>query len=309
MVLINQKDCITSRKNLGLSDCVIQEGRLTGFMIVPKGWSMNLLTDTFNLLYVNEQIQLGNFVPVLGAIEATNGTPEATTEEYQGGVKSVVRNGLPEYTFKYLKGGWKFASALYTYNSFQAFDVLFVFSSGAIAGATNGTVLNGFNLGMLNSGTYMFTDGSTSASVTVSMQLIDEVQFNRDVAILEADSLDFKVNSDINPITDIVITARADASDAKVYFKPVFEVNRATTLGGIAIANLRSTINGVVDVITAASLSYNATTKEYQYTPTAVLAATNTVIVELYDEVEAVSCAKIGAKYYKGISNTAVTVA
>jgi len=309
MVLINQKDCLVSRKNLGLSDCIIQEGRLTGFMIVPKGWAIDLTSDTFDLAYVNEQIQLGNFVPVLGAVEATNGTPEATTEEYQGGVKSVVRNGLPEYSFKYLKGGWKFASALYTYNSFQAFDILFVFSSGAIAGATNGTTFSGFELGMLNSGTYMFTDGSTSASVTVSMQLINEVQFNRDVAILEAGSLDFKVNQDINPITDIVITARADASDAKVYFKPVFEMNRATTLGGIAIANLRSTVNGVVDVITAASLSYNATTKEYQYTPTAVLVAANTVIVELYDTVNAVSCAKIGTKFYKGISNTAVTVA
>ena len=309
MVLINQKDCLISRKNLGLSDCIIQEGLLTGFMIVPKGWAINLTTDTFDLAYVNEQIQLGNFVPVLGAIEATNGTPEATTEEYQGGVKSVVRNGLPEYSFKYLKGGWKFASALYTYNSFQAFDLLFVFSSGAIAGATNGTTFSGFELGMLNTGTYMFTDGSTSASVTVSMQLINEVQFNRDVAILEANSLDFKVNQDINPVTDIVITARADASDSKVYFKPVFEMNRATTLGGIAIANLRSTVNGVVNTITAASLSYNATTKEYSYTPTGALVVAQTVIVELYDTVNAVSCAKIGTKFYKGISNTAVTVA
>jgi hypothetical protein len=309
MVLINQKDCLISRKNLGLSDCIIQEGRLTGFIIVPKGWAINLTTDMFDLAYVNEQIQLGNFVPVLGAIEATNGTPEATTEEYQGGVKSVVRNGLPEYTFKYLKGGWKFASALYTYNSFQAFDVLFVFSSGAIAGATNGTTFSGFDLGMLNSGTYMFTDGATSASVTVSMQLINETQFNRDVAILDAGVLDFKVNVDISPITDVVITARADASEAKVYFKPVFETNQATTLGGIAIANLRSTVNGVVDTITVASLSYNATTKEYQYTPTAVLAAANTVTVELYDTVEGVSCAKIGTKFYKGISNSAVTVA
>lgn len=310
MVLGNQKDCITSRKNLGLSDCIIQEGRLTGFIIVPKGWAINLETDTFNLAYVNEQIQLSNFVPVLGAIEATNGTPEATTEEYQGGVKSVVRNGLPEYTFKYLKGGWKFASALYTYNSFQAFDILFVFSSGAIAGATNGTVFNGFNLGMLNSGTYMFTDGSVSASVSVSMQLIDEVQFNRDVYLIDSSVLDFKVNSDINPITDIVITARADASDAKVYFKAGFESNQATPLGGITIANLRSTVNGVVgDVITAASLTYSATTKEWSYTPTAVLVATNPVIVELYDTVEGVSCTKIGTRFYKGISNTAVTVA
>lgn len=309
MVLINQKDCLVSRKNLGLSDCIIQEGRLTGFIIVPKGWAIDLILDTFNLLYVNAQIQLGNFIPILGAIEATNGTPEATPEEYQGGIKSIARNGLPEYSFKYLKGGWKFASALYTYNSFQAFDVLFVFSSGAIAGATNGTTFSGFDLGMLNSGTYMFTDGATSASVTVSMQLLNETQFNRDVAILDSGSLDFKVNTDVSPITDIVITARADASEAKVYFKPVFEMNRATTLGGLAIANLRSTVNGVVDTITAASLSYNAITKEYQYTPTTVLIVGSTVIVELYDTVTAVSAGKIGTKFYKGISNTAVTVA
>ncbi len=309
MVLINQKDCLISRKNLGLSDCLIQEGILTGFIITPKGWSINLTSDTFNLIYVNQQIQLGNFIPVLGAIEATNGTPEPTTEEYQGGIKSVVRNGLPEYTFKFIKGGWKFASALYTYNSFQAFDVLFVFASGAIAGATNGTNFSAFELGMLNSGTYMFTDGSTSASVTVSMQLINESQFNRDAAVLDASSLDFKVNTDISPVTDIVITARADVSDSKIYFKPVFETNQSTTLGGIAIANLRVTVSGVANTITALSLSYNASTKEWAFTPTGSLTTSTPIVVELYDAVNSVSAAKIGNRYYKGISESVMPVA
>ena len=285
-----------------MSDCVIQEGILSGFIIVPKGWAIDLTTDTFNLAYVNEQIQLGNFVPVLGAVEATNNTPEATTEEYNGGIKSVVRNGLPEYTFKYRKGGWKFASALYTYNSFQAFDILFTFYSGAIAGATNGTTFSAFDLGMLNSGSYMFTTGSENSSVTVTMQLINETQFNRDVAILTDAVLDFKVNTDISPLTDIVITGRADVSDAKVYFKPVFETNQATTLGGIAITNLRVFVNGVVDTITALSLSYNAITKEWSFTPTATLTISTPVIVELYDTVNAVSAAKIGTKYYRGAS-------
>lgn len=309
MVLINQKDCVISRKNLGLSDCIIQEGRLTGFIIVPKGWAIDLTTDSFNLVYVNEQIQLGNFVPVLGAIEATNGTPEATTEEYQGGVKSVVRNGLPEYTFKYLKGGWKFASALYTYNSFQAFDILFVFSSGAIAGATNGTTFSGFDLGMLNSGTYMFTDGSTSSSVSVSMQLINETQFNRDVALLDASVLDFKVNTDISPITDILITGRADVSDNKVYFKPVFETNQSTGLGGIATTNLRVFVNGAVGTITALSLVYNAITKEWAFALSTPLVLADKVVIELYDTVNSVSTAKIGTKYYSGISPEIIAVA
>lgn len=307
-VLINQKDCLTVRKNLGLSDCLTQEGRLTGVILTPVGWAINLETETFDKAYVEEQIQLGNFIPILGAVEATNSTPEATTEEYQGGVKSVVRNGLPEFSLKYLKG-WKFANALHTYNSFQSYDVLMVFSSGAIAGATNGTEFTAFSLGMLNTSTYNFSDGSVSASVMLMMQLTDEVQYNQNTAVLDPSVLDFKVNSDISPITDIKLIARADASDAKVYFKAYFNTNLSDPLGGIAIANLRSLVNGSVDTITAASLSYNSLTQEWSYTPTAVLTAGNTVVVQLYDSVNVVDVAKIGTRFYKGTSNTAVTVA
>lgn len=308
-ILLNQRDCLTSRNNLGLPDCIVEVGIPKGFIIVPKGWSLNLTTGTFDLAYVNDQIQQGNFVPVLGAVEFTNSTPEPTTEEYQGGVMSVVRNGLPQFAFKFIKGGWKFASALYSYNSQQAFDILLVFANGAVAGATNGTSITGFDLGMLNTGTYMFTDGAASGHVTVTMQLIDADQYNSNVAILTADVLDFKPNTDLFPITDIVLTARADASDAKVYFKAKFKMNTATTLGGIAIANLKSIVNGVTDTITPLSLSYNSVTDEYSYTPTAVLVATNTVVVQLYDTVNAIDTAKIGTKYYKGKSNTAITVA
>lgn len=308
MVLINQRNCLINRKNLGLPDCIIQEGRLTGKILVPKGWAINLETDSFNKEYVDEQIQLGNFIPILGAVEATNNTPEATTEEYQGGVMSVVRNGLPQYTFKYLRN-WKFASALASYNSFQAYDVLFVFSSGAIAGATNGTSFTGFDLGMLNSNTYMFTDGNASASISTSIQLINETQFNQDVAILDASVLDFRVNTDLFPITDIVITGRADVSEGKVFFKAKFEMNQAQSLGGIAIANLRSLVSGVADVIQAGTLSYDALTDEWSYEPTATLTTSTPVVVQLYDSVNSVDVTKIGARFYKGASASITPVA
>lgn len=308
MVLINQRDCVTTRKNLGLPDCVIQEGRLTGKILVPKGWSINLSTDTFDKDYVNDQIQLGNFIPILGAVEAVNNTPEATTEEYQGGIKSVVRNGLPEYTFKYLRN-WMFANALSTYNSFQAYDVLFVFSSGAIAGATNGTSFTGFDLGMLNSGTYMFTDGSASASVSTTIQLVDENQFNTSVALLDASVLDFKVNTDIFPITDINITGRADVSDGKVYFKPTFAMNGSSTLGGLAIANLRCTIGGVADTIQTGTLAYDATTKEWEFEPTSSFTTSSSIVVQLYDATNSVAVAKIGSRYYKGATSAITPVA
>lgn len=309
MVNINQRNCLTSRKNLGLPDCVVEVGIPRGFIIVPKGWGIDLSTDSFDKAYVDEQIQLGNFIPVLGAVEFTNNTPEPTTEEYQGGIMSVVRNGLPQLAFKFIKGGWKYASALYSYNSQQAYDVLLAFGNGAIAGASNGTQFTGFDLGMLNTGTFMFTDGNATNSVTVSMQLIDADQYNLNVAVLTPDVLDFKVNTDLQPITDIVITGRADASENKVYFKAKFEMNQSSNLGGIAIANLRSLVNGTVDTITALSLSYDSLTEEWSYTPTATLVASDKVVVQLYDSSVPVAVAKIGNRFYKGASAEITTVA
>ena len=308
-ILINQKDCLVSRKNLGLSDCIIQEGRLTGFIIVPKSWSLDLVTDAFDLDYVNNQIQLGNFVPVLQAVEAANQTPEATIEEYPGGIKTVVRNGLPEYMFKFVKGGWKWVSALYTYNSFQAFDVLLVFSTGAIAGASNGTNFTGFDLGMLNNGTYMFTDGSVNSFVQVHIQLTNEVQFNRDVALLDSSVLGFNANFDLSPITDISIVGRANVTDAKVYFKAVFDMNKSTQLLGIAQSNIQSYKDGIIDPITALSFTYDTITKEYSFSPTATFTTTDNFVVTLYDSVTSTNVAIIGTKFYKGQSPTIVPIA
>lgn len=303
-VLINQKDCLVSRKNLGIPDCIVEVGIPRGFIIVPKGWSINLESATFDKAYVDDQIQQGNFVPVMGAVEFTNNTPEPTTEEAQGGILTVVRNGLPQFAFKFWKGGWRFASALYSYNSQQAFDLLLAFENGAIAGATNGTVFSGFDMGMLNSGTYMFTDGNTQSSVTVSMQLVNQDQYNRDVAILTPDVLDFNVTSDLFPITDIVMTGTAAAA-GDVIVSASFDMNQAVVLGGIASSNLRLTINGVVDVITG--VTYDSVTKTYSVTPTTALVASDSVVVQLYDSVNAVDVAKIGTKYYKG-ATPAITV-
>ena len=134
MVLINQKNCGTTIKNLGVADCIINNGRITGMIPVSPSWSIDIETDTFDATDANDLIQQGTFIPVVGAVEVVNGTPDATTEEYQGGIMSVVRNGLPMFTFKFLKG-WAYARALYSMNSFQSYKLLLVFEDGSIAGS------------------------------------------------------------------------------------------------------------------------------------------------------------------------------
>lgn len=307
MVLINQKNCNTSIQNLGVADCIINNGRITGMIAVDPAWGIDTESGTFDAAVVNELIQDGTFIPITGAVEVVNGTPEATTEEYQGGVMSVVRNGLPMFTFKFLKG-WSYARALFSMNSFQSYKLLLVFEDGSIAGAIDGTTFSGYALGMLNTNTYFHTDGATSGYVNTVVQLTSTDEYNLNTAVLDRSTTGFDANK-LFPITDIVISGRADVSENKVYFKANFATNQASTLGGIAIANLRSTVSGAVDTIVALSLSYNAITDEYSYTPTATLSVSTPVVVQLYDTVNVIDVAKIGLKFYKGVSKSITPVA
>ena len=307
MVLINQKNCEKSVKNLGVPDCILQNGRITGMIATDPSWSIPISSGTLTLAIVNDLIQDGTFIPVLGSVECVNGTPESVTEEYQGGIMSVVRNGLPMFTYKFLKG-WSFARALYSMNSFQAYKLLLVFEDGSISGVQDGDTFSGYSLGMLNTGTFMHTDGSVSGFVNSVVQLTSTEEYNLNTAVIDKSTLGFNANN-LLPVTDIVITGRADVSDAKVYFKAKFAMNLASTLGGIAIANLRCTINGVADTITALSLSYDSLTDEYSFTPTATLTTLDVVLVELYDTTNTIDVAKIGVRYYKGKSDAITPVA
>lgn len=309
-VLINQKNCDTTRKNLGVPDCVLLHGRITGFIATSTDWSINLTSGTADSAYFNAQIQQLKLTPVLGAVEVTNNTPEATTEEYQGGIMNVVRNGFPQFAFKFIKGGWAYARALYSYNSFQSFNMLLVFEDGSIGGYSDGTTFRGFTLGMLNTGTFMHSDGNTSGSVTTTMQLTSTDEYNLYSAVLDRSTLGFNAN-DLFPVTDIYMTGRADVSEGKVYFKAQFDQNRASNLGGIAIANLRCTLDGVTDTITALSLIYEPTTEEWEFEPTSAFTTATDIVVQLYDATAspAVNIAKIGTKYYKGTTGSITPVA
>lgn len=298
MVLINQKDCNVTRKNLGVPDCILQNGRVVGFIAVDPAWQLDLSTDTFTSAEANALIQDGTFVPILGGVEVINNTPEPTTEEFQGGVTSVVRNGLPMFAMKNVKS-WAYARALYSMNSFQEYSTLLVFEDGSISGAVNGNIFSGYTTGMLNTGTFNHTDGAVSGNSVTTWQIINADQYNLYTAVLDRSTLGFDANA-LFPITDITMVGRADVSEQKIYFKPTFAMNGASTLGGIVTGSLRFTINSVVDTITALSTTYDPITKEYSFEPTTAFILADDLQVTLYDTVNSVAVAKIGQKYYEG---------
>lgn len=305
MAIITGVDCTTSRFGSGLEACQAIEGLPNGVILVPKGWSLEKATDTFDKAYVQEQCQLGNFIPLVGCFEMVSETPDATTQESQSGLMEVVRQGKPTFTATF-KQGLAFQKIAYSYNSYQQYDTLITYETGYIkcAESVDGTQIKGLTTGMLNTNGYTENNGTTSASTILKFQITNPFEYNQYVNLLT--DLDFDPNSELFGITDVNIVGRADASENKVYIKPTWKWNDLFTITGLAAANLRLTVGGVTNAIVGA-ITYNATTKEYAITPTATLVAADVVTVTLADG--AVNTAKVGNKFYSGTTGNVVTVA
>lgn len=305
MAIITGVDCTTSRFGSGLEACQAIEGLPNGVILVPKGWSLEKATDTFDKAYVQEQCQLGNFIPLVGCFEMISETPDATTQESQSGLMEVVRQGKPTFTATF-KQGLAFQKIAYSYNSYQQYDTLITYETGYIkcAESVDGTQIKGLTTGMLNTNGYTENNGTNSASTILKFQVTNPFEYNQYVNLLT--DLDFDPNSELFGITDVNIVGRADASENKVYVKPTWKWNDLFTITGLAAANLRLTVNGVTNAIVGA-IVYNATTKEYAITPTATLVATDVVTVTLADG--AINTAKVGNKFYSGTTGNVVTVA
>lgn len=305
MAIITGVDCTTSRFGSGLEACQAIEGLPNGVILVPKGWSLDKATDTFDKAYVQTQCQLGNFIPLVGCFEMVSETPDATTQESQSGLLEVVRQGKPTFTATF-KQGLAFQKIAYSYNSYQQYDTLITYETGFIkcAESVDGTQIKGLTTGMLNTNGYTENNGTNSASTILMFQITNPFEYNQYVNLLT--DLDFDPNSELFGITDVNIVGRADASDNKVYVKPTWKWNDLFTITGLAAANFRLTVGGVTNAIVGA-ITYNATTKEYAITPTATLVAADVVTVTLADG--AVNTAKVGNKFYSGTTGNVVTVA
>ena len=295
-VVINSQDCDKSQLGTGVIDCIIKEGIPRGFIAVQKGWSI-LLSETLDLVNL---VQTGVAIPFLQGVEFTDNTPENTIEEYQGGLKNVVRNGLPEFAFKFVKG-YAPHKAFFSYNSLNAYDFLLVFDSGTVMGAVSkdGLSLKGFSGGMLNTASYKFNDGAVSANSMVAFQLTNANEFNKSGALLTAENLGIDVNSELFGIIDAVVTVTGASAGDPITVTVKALQNVAFDIEGLASTNFRLKINGTVDTIVSSVYADGV----YTITPTTATTATNAVIVELYDATESVAVAKVGNKLFKGVSS------
>ncbi len=304
MATLTGTNCTESRLNIGMENCQVIEGLLNGFYRLPKGTTYDLSTITINKAWIDLEIQKGILEPFVGCFDAIAETPDATTEESQSGIMSVVRQGKPTITATFKKGK-AFQRASYSSNSQDAYDYLLVYDSNVIEGVLNGTILKGFDGGMFNTNGYSMNNGTNSASTIVKFQLKDSYEFNVQSTFIT--NLDFNASTGVSGIIDVTLTGRADVSDGKIYVKPTWIHNEQLKLQGFATANFKAYLNGTLDALTGTA-TYNSTTGEFALTPTTTLSTTGqSWVVKISDGTYDV--VYVGSKPYKGTTGAFVPVA
>lgn len=301
MAILNAQNCEQNLLGTGLPKCVADLGYPNGFIYTKPSWSEPIAT-TIDKAYIIEQIQKGNFYPFVDSFNMEQNTPDATTEESANGQLTVVKNGLPLFTFQFIKS-WQFQKIASSYNGFGKFGVIFVFDNDVLLVASNGTSISGFKAGMTNTNTFMFNTGSEQGKTPMSFQLLDNKQFNTQGEILNPE---FDLTNEITGVIDCVLTDGAAATGGDVTVKVVAKANPALNILGLGTDQFSLVIDGVREVVTA--VSYNDATGVYTLTPTSTTTGSQSVVVELYDANIPASVANLNDQLYDGISE-AITVA
>lgn len=284
MGLINAVNCNKENMGLGIADCAQYFGEPSMPILVRKGWSM--LREDFEALDAEgflALVQSGDWIPIPGAREFTMDIPEPTTQEFSGGVTSVIRNGKPVLNFNFDKGVY-FHKALYSKNSFGQYNTNVVDDAGNImfALSPDGTRVTAITTGMVNTGTYNFKNGDTSASTPFQLQFTNEEQFNRRMAVYSTDQSGIDFNEILRPITSTVITGTAEAGEP-ILVSIKFASNAATGVEALAATNFRIVNTATNAVVTINTVTTGVNPGDYVITPTTPTVAGQTLRVELYD--------------------------
>ncbi len=298
MILGNYHDCNSTQKGTGVPGCAPPTGLPTGFILSPKGDSIEIATTDFDTAYINGRIKAKEFIPFLDALQFADQSEDVQLFTSQIGIKSVTRNGLPEFVFDFNKG-YSGHAAAFSHNGFRNYDVYLVYDNGVILGAVNnaGTHVSGFDLGLFHTGNFKHRDGSNPEMSTVTLQLTDAEQFNQNGYLIDPDANSFDIN-DILPIIDANITLVSNAT-TDVVVSVLLAANSNTSVAGLLATDFAAI--GTSETID--SITYDAVNKQYTLTFTADVSGDFAGMeVKLYDTADSTNVIESGGNHYQGSS-------
>jgi len=268
LTIVDKKaSCGGADADTGKLGCQIEWGTPLHALGIQKGFSIPAATD-WNKAYIDSQIQLGKFIPLIGAESFDNESSEDQITTNNRGVDRLNTLGLPKYKFGF-EEGHAFYKEMAELTSFKALDYMFADEEG--------------NWRMLerNDGDYGgFTSGQTIAMLTntktlggdpeskaISIQLLDRQQWDKQYVFATRDQLDFSPE-EIDGVNGVTITFDAVPSDAEttIDFTVVLKADGVTAVEGLVDADIKYT----VDTVTIAMAVVENTPGKYTGTVAAI---------------------------------------
>lgn len=294
----NTQDCATGVLGTQAPACETDLGIMTGFVLVPRTWSVDSDAVDITGAYIKDQILAGNFHPFANALDFVQNSEETQFKTYNRGTQLPIRKGLPLMDFIY-SNGYSFHAAAFSFDSYQRYKILFLHENGALQGVlgSDKKTISGFNLGFIDTATYKNADGAEPSETVVKMQLVDNNEYNTRKAIISFTENNIS-EADFQGIVQarLVLDAIAPGTAASVSVKAAF--NSALNIQGLAVTNFSLPGNTVTAAV------YNATTNKYDLTLGTATVAAESYTVSLTDGTN--PAAEVGGVIYKGVSNQVI---
>jgi hypothetical protein len=272
-------NCTTDLRGTGTRSCDIQTfGDVLGIALLQKGISFNVLTDTLNNALWLGRLKAFQLFPFLGVYNFEQTTPDNEINTSSTGVLSKVRNGKPQFTFSFDKGGC-FHKALYDKSGKSRWDIAMLFDKGLLM-ATNQseTQLKGFNMGLFDVETFRLVQGTDPQMSMAKIQLLDAEEFNQRFQFFTWEQLGFNA-LEVNGVVDTVVSVDTPVNDGDD--EVVLSVANACNVDDV-ILGLDETANWALGGTqatprTITGVAFDADTLKYTLTLSGVLAENDTI--------------------------------
>lgn len=268
--------------------------------IIPK-------SAIFDKTYIDTQIQLGNFIPLIEADSFEELSSEDSMNTNARGVERLSVYGLPKYKLTFQEGH-EFYKQTARLTSFKSLDLIFGDEEGNWKLAvTNAGDFKGFSCGqVLSMLTKTKVQGGDPESKSVTFQMLDRMEWDINYAILDRSTLTFSP-SEIDGINGVFIyVSPIKAADTKLKAKVVLAADKVTPAQGWVASNFMVTADGTK--LTPAPVVVEVLPGEYEFTITAQ-AVGKKIAVSTYDDIVKAQAILLDGVLYRGVSAVVVVEA
>jgi hypothetical protein len=296
-------NCGGANADTGKAGCQITFGTPLHAIGMRKGFIIPANT-VFDKVYIDTQIQLGNFIPLIDADAFEELSSEDSMTTNTRGVERLSVYGLPKYKLTFQEGH-EFYKQIARLTSFKSLDFIFGDDEGnwRVVVTANGD-FKGFSCGqVLAMITKTKVQGGDPESKSITVQMLDRMEWDRDYAILGRSTLTFSP-SDLDGINGVIFeVSPMVAADTTIKVKLVLAADRSTPVQGWKEENFLVTSDGVAVVPTTV---VEGAPGEYTFTITAQTAGKK-VVISSNDATVKTQAVLLEGILYRGISDV-VTV-